>query len=251
MNCGNKRFTGKVAIVTGAGAGIGLATAELFAREGARVIAVDILADRLDALQEKDQSGNIVTVCGDILKEDTIRGILSIANERIDILANIVGIMDGFLPAAEVDDATWDRVIAVNVTSIMRLTRAVLPFMVAARKGSIVNIASEAGLRGSSAGAAYTTSKHAVIGLTKSTAFIYAKDGIRANVVAPGGVKTSIEAPFKSSLAQERMSSLMQVIVPPVAEPEQLADVIGFLASDAASNINGAVLPCDGGWSVI
>lgn len=133
MNCGNKRFTGKVAIVTGAGAGIGLATAELFAREGARVIAVDILADRLDALQEKDQSGNIVTVCGDILKEDTIRGILSIANERIDILANIVGIMDGFLPAAEVDDATWDRVIAVNVTSIMRLTRAVLPFMVAFR----------------------------------------------------------------------------------------------------------------------
>ena len=251
MSAINKRFTGQVAIVTGAGAGIGLAAAELFAREGAKVIAVDIIADRLDALQKKDQSGNIVTLCGDLLEEDTIRAILSLTKGQVDILANVAGIMDGFLPAAEVDDATWDRVMAVNVTGIMRLSRTVLPLMVATRKGSIVNVASVAGLRGSVAGAAYTTSKHAVIGLTKSTAFMYAKDGIRANVVAPGGVKTSIEAPFKSSLAQERMSPIMQAVLPPMAESEQVADVIGFLASDAASNINGAILPCDGGWSAI
>lgn len=120
-------------------------------------------------------------------------------------MANVAGIMDGFLPPHELDDATWDRVMNVNVTAIMRLTRAVLPLMRAAKSGSIVNVSSEAGLRGSAAGTAYTTSKHAVIGFTKSTAFFYAPEGIRCNAVAPGAVATNIEAPFRSEFAGERL----------------------------------------------
>ena len=106
--------------------------------------------------------------------------------------------MDGFLPTAELDDDVWDRILAVNLTAVMRLTRAALPSMITAGKGSIVNVSLEAGLRGSAAGTAYTTSKHAVNGFTVSTAFFYAPAGVRCNAVAPGAVATSIEAPFRS-----------------------------------------------------
>jgi NAD(P)-dependent dehydrogenase (short-subunit alcohol dehydrogenase family) len=173
------------------------------------------------------------------------------AEGRIDVLANVAGIMDAFLPAAEIDDATWDRVIAVNVTSLMRLMRAALPLMVEAKRGAIVNIASEAGLRGSAGGFAYTTSKHAVIGMTRSAAFMYAKDGVRVNAIAPGGVRTSIEAPMKSALAIARQGPLLQTIVPRPAEADDIAAAVAFLASDEARNINGAVLTSDGGWSTI
>jgi NAD(P)-dependent dehydrogenase (short-subunit alcohol dehydrogenase family) len=169
----------------------------------------------------------------------------------VDALANVAGIMDGFLPAAEVDDALWDRVFSVNVTAIMRLSRAVLPLMVEAGSGAIVNVSSEAGLRGSAAGAAYTASKHAVIGLTKSTSVLYAPRGVRANAVAPGGVATNIEAPIQSSWAGERLGPIMQTTVPPVAQPEQLAAAITWLLSDDSANVTGVVLASDGGWSAV
>jgi NAD(P)-dependent dehydrogenase (short-subunit alcohol dehydrogenase family) len=180
-----------------------------------------------------------------------VQAVVAAAEGRIDVLANVAGIMDGFLPAAEVDDATWERVMAVNVTALMRLMRAALPVMVRAGKGAIVNIASEAGLRGSAAGFAYTTSKHAVIGMTRSAAFMYAKDGVRVNAIAPGGVRTSIEGSMKSALAIERQGPLLRTLVPPPAEADEIAAAIAFLASDEARNINGAVLASDGGWSVL
>jgi len=137
----------------------------------------------------------------------------------------------------------------VNVTALMGLTPAVLPLMISAGKGAIVNITSAAGLRGSAAGAAYTTSKHAEIGLTKHTAFIYGPKGIRANAIAPGAVATGIEARPASALAEERIVPLAAVIVPPAASAESLAANVLWLASDEAENINGAVLASDGGWS--
>ena len=242
---------GRTAIVTGAGAGIGRATALRLAREGARVIAADISAERLAALRPDSAAGAIVTVAGDIVREASVQAIVAAAEGRIDVLANVAGIMDAFLPAAEVDDATWERVMAVNVTALMRLMRATLPLMVQAKRGAIVNIASEAALRGSAAGFAYTTSKHAVIGMTRSAAFIYGQDGVRVNAIAPGGVRTSIEGSMKSALAIERQGRLLQAVVPPPAEADDIAAAIAFLASDEARNINGAVLTSDGGWSVL
>jgi NAD(P)-dependent dehydrogenase (short-subunit alcohol dehydrogenase family) len=246
-----ERFAGRSAIVTGAGSGIGRATAKRLAQEGARVIATDLVQARLDELAAEVEGAGVTAVVGDVTREETIAALLAAANGRVDVLANVAGIMDGFLPAGEVDDGTWERVIAVNLTAVFRLTRAVLPLMTSQKSGSIVNVASEAAFRGSAAGAAYTSSKHAVVGLTKSTAFMYAPQGIRVNAVAPGPVRTGIEAPMKSALAAARLGPLFQTNMPPIAEPEQLAAAITWLASDDAANVTGIVLASDGGWSAL
>lgn len=245
------RFTGRTIIVTGAGSGIGRATATRIANEGGRVIATDVVADRLDALRSELEGLELETVVGDVAAPETIDALIAAAGDRIDGLANVAGIMDAFLPPSEVDDATWDRVFSVNVTGPMRLTRAVLPHMIAAGRGAVVNVASEAALRASAAGAAYTASKHAIAGFTKSVAFFHGPQGIRANAVAPGAVATNIEAPMRSEYAASRVGPIMQVAIPPVAQPEQLAAAITWLLSDDSANVNGAVLPSDGGWSVV
>ena len=245
------RFAGRTAIVTGAGSGIGRATALRLAREGARVVVADIAADRLEQLAAEFPDLDLVPVAADIATEEGVRAVVEAAGGRVDALANVAGIMDAFLPPAEVDDATWERVFAVNVTAAMRLTRAVLPLMLTAGGGAIVNVSSEASLRASASGVAYTASKHAVNGITKSTAVFYKGNGIRANAVAPGPVATNIEAPFKSEHAAGVLGPIMQTTIPPVATAEQLAATICWLLSDDASNVNGAILPSDGGWSAI
>ena len=136
------RFAGSTIIVTGAGSGIGRATATRIAQEGGRVIATDVVAARLDALRTELDGLDVHTVVGDVAASATIDALIAAAGDRIDGLANVAGIMDAFLPPDEVDDATWERVFSVNVTGPMRLTRAVLPLMIAAGKGSVVNVAS-------------------------------------------------------------------------------------------------------------
>lgn len=245
------RFAGKTAIVTGAGSGIGRATAVRLAQEGARVVATDVSVERLGTLTSEHPDLDLVTVPADISDAAAIEPILAAAGGRVDALANVAGIMDGFLPPHEVDDATWERVFAVNVTGPMRLTRAVLPMMMEAGGGAIVNVSSEAALRPSVAGAAYAASKHALHGLTLSTSFYYSAKGIRTNAVAPGPVATNIEAPFLSEYAGGVMGPFMQATMPRMASAAELAAMITWLLSDEAVNVNGALIPCDGGWSAV
>lgn len=244
------RFEGKTIIVTGAGSGIGRATASRIAREGGRVIGVDISQERLDELKNSLPEANIEVVAGDITNDENVAKIIEVAGSKVDGLANIAGIMDNMTPVHEVSDEIWNRVMNVNVVGTMKLMRAVVPKMLEASAGSIVNITSEAGLRGSAAGAAYTASKHAVIGLTKSSAFAYIGTGIRVNAVAPGGVATNIEAKFDSPMFLDRFG-VASAVMPAPTTADQLAASITFLLSDDGTNINGAILPSDGGWSAV
>ncbi|WP_217178855.1 SDR family NAD(P)-dependent oxidoreductase [Streptomyces sp. AC495_CC817] len=242
------RFAGKTVIVTGAASGIGKATASRIAREGGRVIAADISAEKLEALNA--ELPDVVTVAGDLTRQDAIDAAIAAAGDRIDGLANIAGINDDFSPAGETTDAVWDRVIAINLTAPFKLMRAVLPLMEAVGSGSILNVSSEAGLRGNASGNAYTASKHGIIGVTKSAAFMYGPKGIRVNSVAPGGVATGIPMPPNMSEYGSGRLAPFQQAIPTVATAEHLAASITFLLSDDAVNINGAVLASDGGWSV-
>lgn len=247
----NERFDGRTVIVTGAGSGIGLATAERLLAEGAHVVAADVSESRLTDLAARHPGAALVAVVADLSEPLDVERVVASAAGRVDALANVAGIMDGFVPLAEVTDEHWRHVFAVNLDSMMRLTRAVLPLMLAAGRGAIVNVASEASLRASAAGVAYTASKHAVVGLTRSTAFFYAPQGVRANAVAPGGVMTNIDGSFTSDFARERVMPYLATNVTPPASPEQLAAVIIWLLSDDSSDVNGTVLPVDGGWSAI
>lgn len=243
------RFSGKTIIITGAGSGIGRATASRVAREGGRVVAVDISQERLDDFVAKTPGADIVTVVADITDDAGVARIVAAAGDRIDGLANIAGIMDDMTPVGDVSDDVWKRVFSINVDGTMKLMRAVLPTMLGQAYGSIVNTASEAALRGSAAGAAYTASKHAVAGLTKSSAFMYGPSGIRVNAVAPGPTITNLEAKFASKLGASRVRFGMSVM-PEAVESDALAASITFLLSDDGVNVNGVILPSDGGWSV-
>jgi NAD(P)-dependent dehydrogenase (short-subunit alcohol dehydrogenase family) len=245
------RFEGQTVIVTGAGSGIGKATALRIAREGGRVVASDIRKDRLDELVAGNGGLAFVPVAGDVSNEQDVSLLVQAAGATIDGLANVAGIMDDFTPVHEVSDEVWERVFRVNVTGIVRPMRAVIPRMLDAGSGSVVNITSEAGLRGSAAGVAYTASKHAVIGITRSSAVMYGPRGIRVNAVAPGATITNIEARFNSTMAQERLGPLMQAVIPKPARADELAASITFLLSRDGTNINGAILPSDGGWSAL
>ncbi|MCX4759508.1 SDR family NAD(P)-dependent oxidoreductase [Streptomyces sp. NBC_01275] len=247
---------GRSVVVTGAGSGIGRAAALAFAAEGARVLVADLNADGAQAVvKEIEQAGGTaVAVTGDLSEQAVVDRVAATAVERfggVDVLVNNAGIMDRMSALADVSDAEWERVIRVNLTAPFLLTRAVLPLMLAAGKGAIVSTASEAGLRGSAAGAAYTASKHGVVGLTKSLAVMYRGKGIRANAIAPGGTATSIVVEAEQGAHGPSTLGPHFVNVGRVAEAAEQAAAIVFLASDAASNINGAILPVDDGWSAV
>ncbi|MBT3164739.1 glucose 1-dehydrogenase [Streptomyces sp. Vc74B-19] len=247
---------GRRVIVTGAGSGIGRAAALAFAAEGDRVVVADLDAERAGAVVAEIEAagGTAVAVTGDLSEQAVVDRVTAVTVEKfggVDVLVNNAGIMDSMSAVADVSDAEWERVVRVNLTAPFLLTRAVLPHMLAAGRGVVVNTASEAGLRGSAAGAAYTASKHGVIGLTKSLAVMYRKDGIRANAVCPGGTATGITVDADPAAHGPAALGPHFVNLGRVSRPEEQAAVILFLASDAASNVNGAILPVDDGWSAV
>ncbi|MFJ8000819.1 SDR family NAD(P)-dependent oxidoreductase [Streptomyces sp. NPDC096310] len=247
---------GRSVVVTGAGSGIGRAAALHFAREGARVLVADLDQEGADATVESitGAGGTAVAVVGDLSDRKVADRVVATAVEHfggLDVLANNAGVMDRMSALGETDDAEWERVIGVNLTAPFVLTRAALPHLLASGKGAIVFTASEAGLRGSAAGAAYTASKHGVVGLTKSLAVMYRTRGIRTNAIAPGGTATGIRVDARREAEGPAALAPYLGLVGKVAEAEEQAAAIVFLASDAASNINGAILPVDNGWSAI
>lgn len=249
------KLNGKVAVVTGAGSGMGREIAILFAKEGAKVVVSDRSEDHANETLQMIQSNNgtAVSVVADVSKEEDIQRMIDTAVQQfgtLDILVNNAGIMDGMTPAHEVTDELWERVIAVNTTGPMRAIRKALPIFLEKESGVIINIASVGGLNGSRAGAAYTASKHALIGLSKNVGFQYAKKGIRCNAIAPGGVATNIGvgSSTPNQFGMERATAGVGAN-PRMGTPDEIAKVALFLASDDSSFVNGAVIVADAGWT--
>lgn len=249
------KLENKVAIVTGAGAGMGRAIALLYAKEGAKVVATDINEKDIQSVTEEivKAGGEATALVANIAKEEDVQNMIDTAVEKygtLDILVNNAGIMDNFTPAQDVTDELWDKVIAVNTTGTMRAIRKALPIFLEKKSGVIINNASVGGLYGSRAGAAYTASKHAVIGLTKNVGFQYAMEGIRSNAIAPGGVNTNIGTTIDNpnKFGMERAMSGAQNN-PRSGESEEIATIALFLGSDDSSFVNGQVITADGGWT--
>lgn len=249
------KLQGKTAVVTGAGSGMGKEIALLFAREGAQVVVSDIQEQNAKNVAQEIEAagGKAVVSIANVAKEEDVQQMIDLAVSTygtLDILINNAGIMDNFVPAAEVTDELWEKVIAVNTTGPMRAIRKALPIFTAKKSGVIVNIASVGGLFGSRAGAAYTASKHAVIGLTKNVGFQYAEFGVRCNAIAPGGVETNISSTFTHP-SEFGMGKAMSGagMNPRSGSAKEIAEATLFLASDAASFINGTVLTADAGWT--
>ncbi|MDX2763334.1 SDR family NAD(P)-dependent oxidoreductase [Streptomyces europaeiscabiei] len=248
---------GRSVVVTGAGSGIGRAAALKFAAAGAKVLVADL--DK-EAAEETVQAigtagGTAVVVVGDLSDQSVVDEVVERAVEAfggLDVLVNNAGIMDRMSALADVADAEWERVIRVNLTAPFLLTRAALPHMLKAGRGTIVFTASEAGLRGSAAGAAYTASKHGVVGLVKSLSVMYRKQGIRANAIAPGPTMTNIQVDAdQQAHGPAVIGRLIGANIGRLGTAEEQADAILFLASDAAAFVNGVVLPVDDAWAAV
>jgi NAD(P)-dependent dehydrogenase (short-subunit alcohol dehydrogenase family) len=248
------KLEGKVALVTGAAYGIGREIAKLFVAEGAKVVASDIVLNELDTLAQEIGDGaasSLKTIGGDVSVRAEAERMVDAAVEAfgtLDIVVNNAGIMDEFVPVGELEDDLWRKIMAVNLDGPMYICRRALQIMLPKQSGSIVNVSSVGGLFGGRAGASYTTSKHALVGLTRSIAYHYAKQGIRCNVVCPGGVATNIAVRNPNPLGMERLQTTLPMSTR-TAEAIELARTVLFLASDDASFVNGEVLVADGGWT--
>lgn len=246
----------KVAVITGSASGMGKSMALLFAKEGASVVVADINEAAVKAVTDEITAagGQAKGVVANVSKEEDVASMIGTAVNsfgKLDILVNNAGIMDSMFTVENVTDELWHRVIDINVTGPMRAIRKAIPIMKQQGHGVIINTASVGGLYGSRAGAAYTASKHAVIGLTKNVGFQFGKLGIRCNAIAPGAVATSIGVGGNQPdpYGMEQAAAGMGLQRMEIGDSNQIATVALFLASDDSSFVNGTVVTADGGWT--
>ena len=248
------RLEGKTAIVTGGGSGIGRATAELFAREGARVVVAEYDSKTGSEVAESiTQSGGTATfiqvdVADSAQVEQMVKATLE-AYQRIDILFNNAGIL-AFGTILDTDESTWDRVIEINLKGVYLCSKLVLPHMIAAGSGSIVNMSSSTGAHdGNGNSAAYVASKGGVTLLTKCMAIDHAADGVRVNAIAPGPTDTPM---LRDNLTPDALEEFMTTFpAKRLGLPSELAQAALFLASDEASFVTGSILAVDGGQTAL
>ncbi len=249
------RFEGKCVVVTGASSGMGRKIALDFAKEGATVIAVARRLERLEEIAKEAEgfAGKILPYQGDISLEEVNNGMIDYAVKecgKLDVLVNNAGIMDEFTPIGELTNELYNKVMAVNLNGpIYAMRKAVQVMLEKETKGNIVNIASIGGVCGARAGVAYTASKHAIVGATKNTAYMYAGK-IRCNVVCPGGVETEVMN-SQTNISQFGVGRIMAGLDTsiPAGKVEDISTAVLYIASDDAKFMTGAEIVIDGGVS--
>lgn len=245
----------KVAIITGSGAGIGKEIARTYASEGAKVVIADFNEEALNSTvaEFKETGYEAFGVKVNVAIEEEVQKMITDTVTkfgRIDILVNNAGVGDNMQAASNVEDAVWQRVLDINVTGVMRTMRQVLPLFVENGGGTIVNMASIAGLTGGRGGLAYTTAKHAVVGMTKNIASHYGPQNIRCNAIAPAHVETGFVATMTNVDPFGMEQSIRGVkMMPKAGQVSDIANIALFLASDDSGLINGVALAADAGWS--
>lgn len=246
------RFTGRVALVTGAASGIGQATAVAFAREGARVAILDRTTDALQPTAEavREAGGEGLVLACDIARSEQVEAAIAetVATfGRLDIAFNNAGVENVAAPVAEIALADWDRILDINLRGTFVCMKHEIAQMLRQGGGVIVNTASGAGIRGVAGGASYAASKHAVIGLTKSAALDYATANIRVNAVLPGNIATPMMDRFTGGDIQKAID------LEPVGRlgrPEEIAEAVLWMSADLGAFVTGAAISVDGGWSL-
>jgi NAD(P)-dependent dehydrogenase (short-subunit alcohol dehydrogenase family) len=251
----NGGYTGKVAFVTGAAGGIGRATALAFAREGAGVVVADVSeqGNQETARMIEEAGGRALAVRCDVTRSEDAKAALDKAVEtfgRLDVAFNNAGVEQPIMPAADLTEEEWDRIVAINLRGVFLCMKHEIPLMLEQGGGAIVNTSSGAGVKGFAGQAAYCAAKYGIVGLSKAAALDYAKANIRVNAVCPGIIETPMMDRFSGGTSEGRERVIAQEPIGRMGTPEEIAAAVVWLCSDAASFATGHAMVVDGGQTV-